>query len=109
MSDRRRIGVVTEEFAEAAERHLDDVHAYLVYLIGDRAAAEELTAETFARACERWRRFDPRGGRARRRLRPPAGPGPPRARPPSPLDCPRPLSRRGPPPPARGSLRRPRA
>src|SRR3954451_1719826 len=65
MSDRRRIGVVTEEFAEAAERHLDDVHAYLVYLIGDRASAEELTAETFARACERWRRFDPRRGSAR--------------------------------------------
>src|SRR3954453_3333018 len=65
MSDRRRIGVVTEEFAEAAERHLDDVHAYLVYLTGDRAIAEELTAETFARACERWRRFDPLRGSAR--------------------------------------------
>src|SRR4051812_46775803 len=65
MSDRRRIGVVTEEFAEAAERHLDDVHAYLVYLTGDRNVAEELTAETFARACERWRRFDPRRGSAR--------------------------------------------
>src|SRR3954467_12802057 len=65
MNGRRRIGVVTDEFAEAAERHLDDVHAYLVYLTGDRAAAEELTAETFARACERWRRFDPRRGSAR--------------------------------------------
>src|SRR3954468_12141705 len=65
MSDRRRIGVVTEEFAEAAERHLDDVHAYLVYVTGDRATAEELTAETFARACERCRRFDPRRGSAR--------------------------------------------
>src|SRR3954467_4351767 len=65
MSDRRRIGCVTEEFAEAAERHLDDVHAYLVYVTGDRATAEELTAETFARACERWRRFDPRRGSAR--------------------------------------------
>jgi RNA polymerase sigma-70 factor (ECF subfamily) len=54
---------VTTEFAEAAERHLDDVHAYLVYLTGDRATAEELTAETFARALERWHRFDPnRGG-----------------------------------------------
>src|SRR3954452_15477618 len=65
MNGRRRIGVVTDEFAEAAERHLDDVHAYLVYLTGDRAAAEELTAETFARALERWRRFDPRRGSAR--------------------------------------------
>jgi RNA polymerase sigma-70 factor (ECF subfamily) len=56
---------VSSEFAEAAERHLDDVHAFLVYLTGDRNVAEELTAETFARACERWRRFDPRRGSAR--------------------------------------------
>jgi RNA polymerase sigma-70 factor (ECF subfamily) len=49
-----------QDFAEAAERHLDDVHAYLVYLTGDRATAEELTGETFARALERWHRFDPR-------------------------------------------------
>src|SRR3954463_9131360 len=65
MTALRRIGAVTEEFAAAAERHLDDVHAYLVYLTGDRASAEELTAETFARACERWRRFDPRRGSVR--------------------------------------------
>jgi len=52
--------VVKTEFSEAAERHLDDVHAYLVYLTGDRATAEELTAETFARALERWHRFDSR-------------------------------------------------
>jgi RNA polymerase sigma-70 factor (ECF subfamily) len=50
---------------EAAERHLDDVHAFLVYLTGDRNVAEELTAETFARALERWRRYDPRRGSAR--------------------------------------------
>ena len=64
----RRISAVkpgAKEFAEAAERHLDDVHAFLVYLTGDRNVAEELTAETFARACERWRRFDPRRGSAR--------------------------------------------
>src|SRR3954453_14536160 len=76
MSGLRRIRAVTDEFAAAAERHLDDVHAYLVYLTGDRATAEELTAETFARACERWRRFDPRRGSARTWLsqlaRPPA-------------------------------------
>src|ERR687887_58395 len=65
MGLRRRIGVVTTEFEEAAERHLDDVHAFLVYLTGDRNVAEELTAETFARACERWRRFDPKRGSAR--------------------------------------------
>jgi RNA polymerase sigma-70 factor (ECF subfamily) len=65
MGTRRRIGLVKTAFAEAAERHLDDVHAYLVYLTGDRGTAEELAAETFARACERWRRFDPRRGSAR--------------------------------------------
>jgi RNA polymerase sigma-70 factor (ECF subfamily) len=65
MTRLRRIGAVTTEFAEAAERHLDDVHAFLVYLTGDRALAEDLTAETFARALERWRRFDPRRGSAR--------------------------------------------
>jgi RNA polymerase sigma-70 factor (ECF subfamily) len=54
------MNAVKTEFSEAAERHLDDVHAYLVYLTGDRATAEELTAETFARALERWHRFDPR-------------------------------------------------
>jgi RNA polymerase sigma-70 factor (ECF subfamily) len=54
------MNAVKTEFREAAERHLDDVHAYLVYLTGDRATAEELTAETFARALERWHRFDPR-------------------------------------------------
>jgi RNA polymerase sigma factor (sigma-70 family) len=54
-----------EDFAAAAERHLDDVHAYLVYLTGDRTVAEDLAAETFARALERWRRFDPRRGSAR--------------------------------------------
>jgi RNA polymerase sigma-70 factor (ECF subfamily) len=65
---RRRISVVkpgAQGFAEAAERHLDDVHAFLVYLTGDRDVAEDLTAETFARALERWRRYDPRRGSAR--------------------------------------------
>jgi RNA polymerase sigma factor (sigma-70 family) len=51
-----------QDFAEAAQRHLDDVHAFLVYLTGDRAVAEDLTAETFARALERWHRYDPRRG-----------------------------------------------
>jgi RNA polymerase sigma-70 factor (ECF subfamily) len=51
-----------QDFAEAARRHLDDVHAFLVYLTGDRAVAEDLTAETFAKALERWHRFDPRRG-----------------------------------------------
>ena len=54
-----------QDFAAAAEAHLDDVHAYLVYLTGDKTVAEDLTAETFARALERWRRYDPRRGSAR--------------------------------------------
>jgi RNA polymerase sigma-70 factor (ECF subfamily) len=52
-------------FAAIAERHLDDVHAYLVYLTGDRQIAEDLTVETFERALRRWRRFDARRGGAR--------------------------------------------
>ena len=68
MGPLRRISAVkpgAQEFAVAAERHLDDVLAFLIYLTGDRNVAEELTAETFARACERWRRYDPRRGSAR--------------------------------------------
>ena len=52
-------------FESVAERHLDDVHAYLVYLTRDRGAAEDLTAETFEKALRQWRRFDPRRGSAR--------------------------------------------
>jgi RNA polymerase sigma-70 factor (ECF subfamily) len=52
-------------FAAAAERHLDDVYAYLVYLTGDRTLAEDLTGATFERALRRWRRFDPRRGGAK--------------------------------------------
>jgi RNA polymerase sigma factor (sigma-70 family) len=52
-------------FAAAAEAHLDDVHAYLVYLTGDRSLAEDLTAATFERALRLWRRFDPRRASAK--------------------------------------------
>src|SRR3954451_4134160 len=52
-------------FESVAERHLDDVHAYLVYFTRDRGVAEDLTAETFERALRQWRRFDPRRGSAR--------------------------------------------
>jgi RNA polymerase sigma-70 factor, ECF subfamily len=65
MTELRRIDAVRTKFAEAAERHLDDVYAFLVYLTGDRNVAEDLAAETFARALERWRRFDPGRGSAR--------------------------------------------
>jgi RNA polymerase sigma factor (sigma-70 family) len=55
----RRQAVRSLSFAAAAEAHLDDVHAYLVYLTGDRSLAEDLTAATFERALKIWRRFDP--------------------------------------------------
>src|SRR5216117_2509528 len=70
MLRRRRISdvhVVAEvpTFESVAERHLDDVHAYLVYFTRNREVAEELTADTFERALRQWRRFDPRRGSAR--------------------------------------------
>ena len=52
-------------FAGAAEAHLDDVNAYLTYLVGDRDLAEDLTASTFEKALSRWRRFDPKRASAR--------------------------------------------
>jgi RNA polymerase sigma-70 factor, ECF subfamily len=47
-------------FAEVVAEQLDAVYGYLVYLTGDRAAAEDLAAETFEKAFRTWRRFDPR-------------------------------------------------
>jgi RNA polymerase sigma-70 factor (ECF subfamily) len=52
-------------FEAAAEAHLDDVYGYLLYMTGDRGAAEDLTAETFERALRLWHRFDERRGSAR--------------------------------------------
>src|SRR5438270_13559975 len=52
-------------FTEAAEQHLDDVYGYLTWFTGDRAAAEELAAETFERALKLWHRYDPARGSAR--------------------------------------------
>jgi len=61
------VHVVSEvpSFASLAERHLDDVHGYLVYLTRDRSTAEDLAAETFEKALRQWRRFDPARGSAR--------------------------------------------
>jgi RNA polymerase sigma-70 factor (ECF subfamily) len=47
-------------FAEVVQQELDAVYRYLVYLTGDRSAAEDLAAETFEKAFRSWRRFDPR-------------------------------------------------
>src|SRR5438552_10112132 len=59
------MSIVQTSFASAVEEHLDDVHAYLVYLTGDRTAAEDLTADTFEKACRLWRRYDPRRASAK--------------------------------------------
>lgn len=58
-------GAERPSFAGVAEAHLDDVHAYLVYLTRDRVLAEDLTADTFEKALRRWHRFDPRRASAR--------------------------------------------
>jgi RNA polymerase sigma-70 factor (ECF subfamily) len=61
----RAVAAERPSFNAVAEQHLDDVHAYLVYLTGDRSLAEDLTAEAFEKAFRRWRRFDPRRAGAR--------------------------------------------
>jgi RNA polymerase sigma-70 factor, ECF subfamily len=52
-------------FAAVAERELDAVYAYLVYLTGDPVVAQDLAGETFERAFKRWKRFDPQRGTAK--------------------------------------------
>src|SRR5215468_10585542 len=52
-------------FAQAAEKHLDDVYGYLAWFTGDRFAAEDLAGETFERALRLWPRFDPARGSER--------------------------------------------
>lgn len=47
-------------FSDIVAEQLDAVYGYLVYLTGDRTAAEDLAAETFEKAFRTWRRFDPR-------------------------------------------------
>jgi RNA polymerase sigma-70 factor, ECF subfamily len=56
---------VRPSLADAAERHLDDVYRYVLYLTRDPGAAEDLTAETFERAVRLWHRFDPARGSER--------------------------------------------
>src|SRR6201988_801568 len=54
-----------QPFADVVAENLDAVYRYLVYLTGDRVAAEDLAAETFERAFRSWRRFAPRRGAPR--------------------------------------------
>jgi RNA polymerase sigma-70 factor (ECF subfamily) len=58
--DPPRLAAGRQSFAEVATEQLDAVYRYLVYVTGDRSAAEDLTAETFEKAFRTWRRFDPR-------------------------------------------------
>src|SRR5436305_12029830 len=62
---RRVASARAPSFAEAAERHLDDVYRYLLVFTRDASLAEDLAAETFERALRSWRRFDPRRASAR--------------------------------------------
>jgi RNA polymerase sigma-70 factor (ECF subfamily) len=61
----REFGPARGGFAAAAEAHLDDVYRYVLYLTGDRALSEDLTAETFEAALKAWGRFDPGRGSAK--------------------------------------------
>ena len=51
-------------FTAAAERHLDDVYRYLLYMTKNPTLAEDLTSATFERALGSWGRFDPGRGSA---------------------------------------------
>lgn len=51
--------------AALAERHLGDVFRYVLYLTGDRATADDLTAQTFETALRAWGRYDARRGSER--------------------------------------------
>jgi len=54
-----------QPFTDVVAENLDAVYRYLVYLTGDRAAAEDLAAETFEKAYRGWRKFDPQRGAPR--------------------------------------------
>jgi RNA polymerase sigma-70 factor (ECF subfamily) len=51
--------------AALAEQHLGDVFRYVLYLTGDRATADDLTAQTFETALRSWPRYDARRGSER--------------------------------------------
>src|SRR3954452_15194074 len=52
-------------FADAAERYLDDVFGYLLYMTRERSLADDLAGATFEKALRLWPRFDSRRGSAR--------------------------------------------
>ena len=56
----KRTGAPELGFAEAAERHLDDVYRYVLYMTKNPTLSDDLTSATFERALVAWGRFDPR-------------------------------------------------
>lgn len=60
----RAVGETRPSFAATAERNLDAVYRYLLYMTRNPALAEDLTGDTFERALRAWSRFDPRRGSA---------------------------------------------
>ena len=54
-----------ERFEALYRSSRDDVHAYVMTLLRDRSAAEDVTAQTFERAYRRRRTFDRRRGEER--------------------------------------------
>src|SRR6187200_2494285 len=58
-------GDAEETFADLYRRCRDDVYAYVVGLLRDRAAAEDVTGQAFERAYRRRRSFDPKRGTQR--------------------------------------------
>jgi RNA polymerase sigma-70 factor (ECF subfamily) len=60
-----RAGATWERFESLYRSSRDDVFAYVATLLGDRAAAEDITALAFERAYRRRRTFDRRRGEER--------------------------------------------
>ena len=51
-----------DRFERLFEEHASDLLAFLAYRVGDRAAAEDVLADTFERVLRTRARFDPRRG-----------------------------------------------
>jgi RNA polymerase sigma factor (sigma-70 family) len=65
MRPRQPTAPASSAVATLAEQHLGDVFRYVLYLTGDRALADDLTAQTFETALRSWQRYDARRGSER--------------------------------------------
>lgn len=54
-----------EAVAGLFDDHVWDVYGFVVYRLGNRADAEDVTQQTFERALKAWRSFDPDRGQAK--------------------------------------------